>query len=75
MRSVAISTWKTRAIRISVTARRGDRLDDPRGVIEHPVSQRSAAAFHAGLALAYLLAMGFHAVSAWAHWRVRRREG
>lgn len=37
----------------------------------HPVGERAAAAFHLGFALAYLLALGFHAASALAHWRER----
>ena len=44
-------------------------------MIEHPVSQRAAAAFHAGFVMAYLLAAGFHLLSAWRHWSERWRDG
>lgn len=39
--------------------------------MKHPVGQRAAAAFHAVFVVAYVLALGFHAVSAWRHWSER----
>ena len=39
--------------------------------MKHPVDERNAAVFHATFALLYAFALGFHAISAWAHWRDR----
>jgi len=42
--------------------------------MKHPVGDRGAAYFHAGLALYFIGGLGFHLISAWRHWKARERR-
>ena len=40
----------------------------------HPVDDAEAAAFHFRFVIGYALAMLFHAVATWNHWRDSRKQ-